>query len=847
MIDRISRLFRRNKTAGDHPAGQSRKTTAASPSPVTPGNAEAIAGAERELAAGVSAGAALTLARGELPAELRCRALGQVEDSAALLDIALHDKVARVRLAAAERLSASEDLEQLRRHSNDKAVQRHARDVLKTLRGDEQTRQETNARIARLLDAIAQHAARGYEPLYDAKLESLNNSWREIAAQADAAAQERFAELAALARDTVTRHAAEIAARENAIAAKKELIAACSELETVVTRLGGEDLSASLAAVAALRSTQQTRWDEAVALTAADAPLATRFRQATRTLDRWLAAAAELPHANRDVAPVLAAVAGEHGDDTQPEPTLDVLDDWQAQLDAVRARIDWPHGLAPAPLLAELETAQHRIAQKRRAVQADVREQVAQLRKRRHALRHMIDEGQLRVAVRTHHWLQKRIAELPAREAAQETSALAPLAEALAKLHDWYEFASIPKKTELCVAMEALATPATDIPARAADVRALRARWNALCAADPEADPELRARFDRAAGQAFAPCAAWYDAQHRLQDENLAQRAALCDELAALAASAPADAAGWRALEQHERELRARWKTLQPVRWPEARVTQDRFHQLLDGLHRMLVGERQRGAESRRAVIARARELLVQEPLESALAAARSLQDEWKRCGWTDPRDDRALWQEFRTTVDAVFARRDQARAAERAAREAQAAEAARRRAGEEARREQRRLEAEAARQAEIDAALAVGDVEAAALQGAATDLSGLQARLDALPGKSALVSALRSRCAQLQQDMAPAASVLDANADKLAALTLELEILCDAPSPPELAQARMQAKLAKLNDALRHRTTSRSEDPRHDLENAWLAVGPLRADDRASLLLRFQALPRRR
>ena len=62
-------------------------------------------------------------------------------------------------------------------------------------------------------------------------------------------------------------------------------------------------------------------------------------------------------------------------------------------------------------------------------------------------------------------------------------------------------------------------------------VRALRDRWNMLCAADPDADPELRARFDRAVDKAWAPCAAWYAALRQTQDDNLAGRAALCDAL----------------------------------------------------------------------------------------------------------------------------------------------------------------------------------------------------------------------------------------------------------------------------------------------------------------------------
>lgn len=812
MIERITRLFRREKGQPAAPAAHAPAVDAAA---LQAQQQER----ERQLA----------------EAEQRLAALARQDDRAALLETALHDKSAKVRLAAAEKLHDPADLERLRRESNDKNVQRHAREALKAQRERQQQQQETQQRITQLLDALALHANRNFEPLYDARLESLSEGWRAVAAHASAAEQERYSELAALARDTVARHAAEIAAREGAIAAKKEMIAACSELESVVRQLAGEDLAASVAAVSALRSTQQTRWDEATTQTAVDAPLAARFRRAGQVLDRWLSAAAELSRAGQDVAALLGNL-----DTDDATPTLDALDEQEAQLDALRARIDWPAEAAPAALLLELDEASRRLAARRRALQADVREQLAQLRKRRGALRRMIDEGQLRVAVRTHQWLLKRIGELPAREAAQETAALAPLAEALAKLHDWYQFASVPKKEELCVAIEALTGPADDIGERATAVRELRARWNTLCAADPDADPELRARFDRAADAAFAPCAAWYDAQHRLQDENLAKRAALCDALATRLATPPADSAGWRELDRLERDLRAQWKALEPVRWPEARTVQDRFHGLLGQLRTQLDGERQRGVAARRALVDRATALLALEPLEPALNTARGLQDEWKRAGWADPRDDRALWQEFRAAIDAVFARRDAARDAERNAREAAVAEAARLRAEEEAKRQQKKAAMRAARQAEIDAALALAEAESTALAGATVDIAALQAGIDAVPAKTPLGQALRGRLGELAAGRI-GGDAAAANVEKLATLTLDLEILLDLPSPPELAAARMQAKIAKLNTAMRQRAPA-DGDPRRVLEDAWLATGPLEGAARAPLLARFRA-----
>lgn len=842
MIDSITRLFQKNDPTNDATTAQP-----GAPSATEQVHLEQAANMAREFAANPSPAVAARIAESDLPIELRCQALAVVKDAALLRHIALNDKIARARLAASQQLTAVDDLEALRRDSTDKAVQRHVRDALKLLREQERSAAETRARINHLLQAIAQHARRGFEPLYDAKLDSLETGWRDIATQTTATEQEQFAELAGLARDTVQRHAAEIQARTETISAKQELIAACHELDVVVKRLAHEDLTHSLPAVTALRSTQQTRWEEAAILVkngeGIDAPLTQRYRAAAAMLDAWLASAAELSRVGLDASALLTALAE---NDT---PDTDTLDHWQENLDALRERIDWPQGLAQPSLLADLAQAGKKLQALYRAQQADVRAQLLHLRKRRHALKRMIDEGQLRAAVRTHHWLLKRLGELPAKDADVERSALAPLEEALKQLHDWYEFASVPKKIELCERIETLSPHTSHIAERAEQVRLLRQQWNALCAADPDADPELRARFDRAATMAFAPCAAWYAEQHRLQDENLGKRHALCvalaDEISVFDATSTHTLAEWKALEQRERDIRTEWKKYEPVRWPAARESQEKFTKLIAGLRAKLDAERTANANRKRALIERANALATEEPVESALRDAKKLQSDWKEIGYTDPREDHALWKRFRTAADAVFARRDAARDAERLALRAAAAAAAARRAAEETKQQQRAQAIITARQADIDTAHAVADAESQWLAGATgndapVDTTSLQASLNALPEKSALATALRLRVVRMNAGTRPTDAELAANATKLAQLTLNLEILLNAPSPPAFAEARMAAKINRLNAALRG--GKNNVDDQRSLEDAWLATGPTSGEARAPLLTRLRA-----
>lgn len=846
MLDNFTRLFRKNKTADEKHIIQPAVNLEAEKIRLLQ-QTEQQARAAHELESNPSQEVAARIAQGKHSIELRCQALAILNDTQLLRQIALNDKVAQIRLAAGMRLTSTDDLEVLRRDSKDKSVQRHARHVLKALREQEYATEETRKRITHLLNAIDQHAKRDYEPLHEAKLVALQTAWQEVASCASAMEQEHFAESAGLARHTINRHEESIRKRSAIDSAKQELIAACDELTLVANRLKTEDLTNSVAAIAALRSTQQTRWEEATFLLGHDNMPATQEKQyklAIKLIDSWLSSISTLPRIEADAANFLTAIAENKTPDTA------TLEHWQHLLDTLHDHIEWPSELMQPPLLAELALAEKQLQAIQQSNNEDIRSQIMHLRKRRHALKVMIDEGQLRTANKTYQWLSKRINALPKTDADRERGAMAPIEEALKKLHDWYEFSSTPKKVALCERIEALSLEAPDINARADHIRTLREQWNTLCAANPEADPELRARFDRAATIAFAPCAAWYAQQRLIQDKNLQARQALCDALSAelktTETNPPNTTAAWKMLEQRERDARAQWKMHEPVRWPEAQPTQIQFTTLIAELRTQLDAERDSNANKKKTYITTATELLTKEPINTAIEEVKKLQLRWKEIGHTDPREDHLLWKNFRSAVDAVFARRQAAREADDLARKAEIKEAMARKTAEEENKLRRTQAVIELRKTAYETAHLLAIAESLWLAGNpfdanALEITTLQANINTLEKKNSLTSALRLRMDNMLSDLMPTDAELEINTAQLQQLTLDLEILLDIPSPPALAQARMERKLAKLSAALQG-----ARQIHHDkemLEDAWLAPGPIRAEARAPLLARFQAM----
>ncbi|MFP5440344.1 MAG: hypothetical protein ACLGHJ_02555, partial [Gammaproteobacteria bacterium] len=85
-----------------------------------------------------------------------------------------------------------------------------------------------------------------------------------------------------------------------------------------------------------------------------------------------------------------------------------------------------------------------------------------------------------------------------------------------------------------------------------------------------------------------------------------------------------------------------------------------------------------------------------------------------------------------------------------------------------------------------------------------------------------------------------PAADMLAANAEALALLTLDLEILCDLPTPAALGEARMARQVARLAASLRG---ARPAEERQQLVYQWLATGPLPHHERDACIARIGAL----
>lgn len=574
--------------------------------------------------------------------------------------------------------------------------------------------------------------------------------------------------------------------------------------------------------------------------------------------------------AERQRAAALVAEAAKRQRESEEAAAVAAADEKARQLDAERQ--------------AEREAEEAR----RSAAQAEVSHLVSLLRQAQAAL----DRGATARAARLRDAVAEKLPQAPtlppwfARQLEQVESRLE-------ELKDWKTFRVAPKRAELLQRMQALVGAAMSPEELARHVRQLREEWRSLDrGAGHDAAPELE-QFEQAAEQAYAPCREHFARQAELRRENQARREVLLERLDAFAAAQAGESPDWHAIRQVIFEARDEWRQYAPVDPDAVKPLQARFHALLDGLRSRVDAEYARNLEAKRALIARAAELVNLEDTRGAIAAAKDLQRAWKSVGIVPHRQGNALWEEFRRHCDAVFQRSSQEAAAQAAALEASHAEAtdlceqveriaaldgesllsaleelpalrarfeslelprssARElrqrlvRAIERCDEARRRLQRAAARQGWIDLFAAAAQVRAYALATAegraAADGETLRAAAES--AVAGLEHAPKGMRAIVEQQLAAViagtvSADLAANARALRLLCVRAELAVGLDTPPEDLELRREYQMQRLVQSMAHgeRETAGDFDL---LAREWLAVGPVEPKEYAALFARF-------
>lgn len=562
--------------------------------------------------------------------ERRRAAIAGIRDEASLIGLALDAEHADTRTAAAERVRTPAGLKQLAAgaKNKDRGVARLARKRIDAINDRLRQQDEANAIIMQL-QALAVESG----PILTALVE-LDRRWGALDMTGDPDCLARFG----AARQTIqARFDRENEAQQARTHFERRLRKWIATLGPTAPpepdALGG--LRADLAA---LRAEAPQRGDDS-ALTALD--------QAEQRIAQWEQEREALAGAQALVVRAEQLAASASVDDAE------LLTGWQALDRAIRT---------PA-LTRRFEAALLRIEQ-RRIDQARAAKQEASARWQR--LQGLLDvaeqalvAGQLRAARATVEEIRKLVAGAgdPPKPSAQR---LAHLLQQLAELERWESFGQHSARLQLCERAEALATPTKDATRLALEVRKLRSEWKALDQQHAGVPRALWQRFDAACEKAYAPAARHFADLAAQRKQARKQRETFVAAAAAHGPTLLGEPRDWRAIERWLRDTDRVWRdgnlgSVEPGEWKKIDA---RFKAALFPLRDALSAARDQAKADRRALIEEATVLASKATERETPSQLKAIQARWQEHAKAlslAPRDERALWEQFRSACDTVF------------------------------------------------------------------------------------------------------------------------------------------------------------------------------------------------
>ncbi|OLO06088.1 MULTISPECIES: DUF349 domain-containing protein [Salinicola] len=581
---------------------------------------------------------------------LRLAALARIDDESRLIHHASENGITAVRHAAAERVVSAEGLALLSKQARrDKQVARLARERLARLRADAEQQSREEGEREQLLETLEAQANRPWEPTFEARLKHWIKRWDALTSSVDESQHARFETAVTRCRQRIAEHDHQHRELERV---KREKSEAQATRDGILEALGqalaivGESERLTPEVMQALQGKwrlQEERWQDVSDRYGVSEPYQQRYvaldQQAQSIWQAWERLQAEAP----------ALRAGlEKGEPLQP-----ALD-----------RLAWPDTLPPTELVLDAQrqaTASQRYLDAQGAAKAESQWSQEEIGEHLDALSQELDQGRYRPASQLHRRLRQHLESSGQPLSSTHEQTYKQQSARLAELKDWRGFAAAPKREALLANIEALAEAREQPDAeRHRRHQQLIRDWRQL--GDAAATRDLAQRFRTASDALHAQLAEWEAELESREQDNLAVRQALCEQLETLLAH-PSDAADPDGLRKVRDAAQEQWDQHWPVPRRQAASTGRHYARLRRQLQ-SLIDERAGDVASRkRDLVEQARQLAEDAaPAGQRAEQAKALQQRWRELGRAPKGIEQTLWRQFRSHCDTIFASRDSVR-----------------------------------------------------------------------------------------------------------------------------------------------------------------------------------------
>jgi DNA repair protein SbcC/Rad50 len=589
-------------------------------------------------------------------AQVRQAAIARVGSQLILATCAIHDTLAANRAVAAALLQDRQALEQVARQvaKRDKNVYRLVRQKLKLIQEAEALPRQSRALCEELCEKLARLGRFDTWSQDLALLAHFDRQWAEMEPHADGASRERYAGLRTrlLAAYDAYRdaNAAQVAAAEARAALRLERRALLDALVDAAT-MDDE------AAIAAACTQIGARWEALACLPESEqaildrdyAALNTTAQQHRDDLRAQRRGNERLAKLNQAATQLLAQANPLEYKDVerlleQAQPILAITgitrpltDDFAQVRSALDARLRKQHKHAAQRLLdlpehlAELEA--HLTAGELKSAEPLLQ-----------SLQAAVDLAQA--------------SGLPRGDYGHLADRLHALAPRVRELQQWRKWGTDQHRQGLQESMEELATADLPMEAVTLRLHDLQMEWKGLDQSGSPVNHALWDRFHAASERVYERCRPYFEEQARIQEANAAQREQVCQDLETFLEQVDWARVDWKKAVRAERETRQAWAAQGPVDPRRRRALEKRFHAAMDRLDAHLEEERARNRKLKQDLIMQVEALASEPDIERACEQTKRLQRDWHTSVAARQRDENRLWTRFRAACDAVFARR---------------------------------------------------------------------------------------------------------------------------------------------------------------------------------------------
>ncbi len=224
---------------------------------------------------------------------------------------------------------------------------------------------------------------------------------------------------------------------------------------------------------------------------------------------------------------------------------------------------------------------------------------------------------------------------------------------------------NLEAKQEFCEAAEKLAENENVVEAFR-ELQKLHEQWKEFGPVAKEFRDSIWDRFKAATAVINKKYQAYFEGQKEKQQENLEEKAKLCEAVEAIAEKEVKSSNEWNQLSSQIEDIQKKWRTIGFATKKENQKIYDRFRAACDKFfarkreyYSQFKDSMNENMEKKIALIEKAEALKDSKEWKKTTEALIALQKEWKEIGAVPRKKSEQLWKRFRAACDAFFDERD--------------------------------------------------------------------------------------------------------------------------------------------------------------------------------------------